>query len=255
MFETILYGLTIGAILYFFSIGLSLTFGTMHIINFAHGMVYALGVYVFIAILRIVDSFGLSLVLAVAALVPVAWLIERFVIRRLYGASLDYAMIATYALLLMGTDLIKLIWGGIPQPVSDPIGRSWADGWSAGKADRICSIRLAGRDIRRALRTVKHEEPMYRIQHLMLLRCGNGAVNGIDQLADIAGPGIGLQGLEKFRRNAFFIHEQGPLVCLQNQPVAVVVRAGKRAFAVPKEHAFNQVFRECGTIEHHERTR
>lgn len=124
MFETILYGLTIGAILYFFSIGLSLTFGTMHIINFAHGMVYALGVYVFIAMLKVVSSFVLSLVLAVAALVPVAWLIERFVIRRLYGASLDYAMIATYALLLMGTDLIKLIWGGTPQPVSDPIGRT-----------------------------------------------------------------------------------------------------------------------------------
>jgi branched-subunit amino acid ABC-type transport system permease component len=126
MLETILYGFTIGAILYFFSIGLSLTFGTMHIINFAHGMVYALGVYVFITVLRIVDSFVLGLVLAVIALVPVAWLIERFVIRRLYGASLDYAMVATYALLLMGTDLIKLIWGGTPQPVSDPIGRTAA---------------------------------------------------------------------------------------------------------------------------------
>jgi branched-subunit amino acid ABC-type transport system permease component len=124
MLETILYGFTIGAILYFFSIGLSLTFGTMHIINFAHGMVYALGVYVFIACLKIVDSFILSLLFAVLALLPVAWLIERFIIRRLYGASLDYAMIATYALLLMGTDLIKLVWGGTPQPVSDPIGRT-----------------------------------------------------------------------------------------------------------------------------------
>jgi len=122
MIETILYGLTIGAILYFFSIGLSLTFGTMHIINFAHGMVYTLGVYVFIATLKWVDSFILSLMFAVLALIPVAWLIERFVIRRLYGASLDYAMIATYALLLIGTDLIKLVWGGTPQPVSDPIG-------------------------------------------------------------------------------------------------------------------------------------
>ena len=122
MLETILYGFTIGAILYFFSIGLSLTFGTMHIINFAHGMIYTLGVYVFIATLNMIDSFILSLIVAVLALVPVAWLIERFVIRRLYGASLDYAMIATYAMLLIGTDLIKLIWGGTPQPVSDPIG-------------------------------------------------------------------------------------------------------------------------------------
>ncbi len=39
VFETLIYGLTIGAILYFFSIGLSITFGTMQIVNFAHGMV------------------------------------------------------------------------------------------------------------------------------------------------------------------------------------------------------------------------
>lgn len=124
MLETILYGLTIGAILYFFSIGLSLTFGTMHIINFAHGMVYTLGVYVFIATLKLIDSFVLSLIFSMLALIPIAWGIERYIIRRLYGASLDYAMIATYALLLIGTDLIKLIWGGTPQPVSDPIGRT-----------------------------------------------------------------------------------------------------------------------------------
>jgi branched-chain amino acid transport system permease protein len=126
MIETIIYGFTIGAILYLFSIGLSLTFGTMHIINFAHGMVYAMGVYAFIAALRIFDSFLMAMLLAVVALLPIAWLIERFVIRRLYGTSLDYAMVATYAVLLIGTDLIKLIWGTNPQPVSDPIGVSLA---------------------------------------------------------------------------------------------------------------------------------
>jgi ABC-type branched-subunit amino acid transport system permease subunit len=53
MFDTLLYGVTIGAILYFFSIGLSITFGTMHIVNFAHGMVYSLGVYLFITFLPV----------------------------------------------------------------------------------------------------------------------------------------------------------------------------------------------------------
>jgi len=47
---------------------------------------------------------------------------ERFVIRRLYGESLDYAMIATYAMLLIGTDAIKWIWGNTPLPVTDPLG-------------------------------------------------------------------------------------------------------------------------------------
>ena len=122
MLETLIYGLTIGAILYFFSIGLSITFGTMQIVNFAHGMVYSVGVYLFITFLALFGKvFPLALVLAVAAMLPVAFVIERLVIRRLYGESLDYAIIATYAVLLIGADLIKWVWGAQPQPISDPL--------------------------------------------------------------------------------------------------------------------------------------
>ena len=126
MIQTLLYGLTIGAILYFFAIGLSITFGTMQIINFAHAMVYALGVYFLITFMPLVqDIFPLATLCAIVAVIPVAYLMERFVIRRLYGESLDYAMIATYALLLIGTDVIKAVWGNTPQPISDPIGVSF----------------------------------------------------------------------------------------------------------------------------------
>jgi branched-chain amino acid transport system permease protein len=125
MIATIIYGFTVGAILYFFSIGLSLTFGTMHVINFAHGMVYAMGVYLFITFLPwMQNTFALALLLSLAAMIPVAWVIERYIVRRLYGEGLDYAMIATYAILLIGTDIIKMVWGGNPQPVNDPIGVS-----------------------------------------------------------------------------------------------------------------------------------
>jgi branched-subunit amino acid ABC-type transport system permease component len=122
MVATIIYGFTVGAILYFFSIGLSLTFGAMRIINFAHAMVYAMGVYLFIAFLAwLQNMFALALLCSLAAMIPVAWAIERLVIRRLYGEGLDYAMIATYGVLLIGTDIIKLVWGGNPQPVNEPI--------------------------------------------------------------------------------------------------------------------------------------
>jgi branched-chain amino acid transport system permease protein len=132
MFETILYGFTIGAVLYLFSIGLSLTFGTMHIINFAHALVYSLGVYLFIAF-RGSGPFGYlpAFLAAIVVMLPVAWAIERFVIRKLYGERLDYAIIATYALLLIGTDLIKLGWGSLPQPVSVPLGIT-IDIWGVG---------------------------------------------------------------------------------------------------------------------------
>jgi branched-subunit amino acid ABC-type transport system permease component len=124
MIGTIIYGLTIGGILYIISIGLSLTFGTMRIVNFAHAVVYALGAYLLIAVLRTTGmGFLPAACVAVLAVLPVAYGIEAYVIRRLYGESLDYAIIATYAVLLIGVDLLKWIWGANPIPLSDPIGR------------------------------------------------------------------------------------------------------------------------------------
>ena len=123
MFEVIAYGLTIGGILYIVSIGFSLTFGSMKIVNFAHGLVYAVGAYALFALLPVAKgNFVIAAVLAILASLPVSYVIEKFVIRRLYGKSIDYAIIASYAVLLIGVDLIKWIWGASPVPVSDPVG-------------------------------------------------------------------------------------------------------------------------------------
>ena len=61
-------------------------------------------------------------VLAILAVIPVSYLMERFIIRRLYGESLDYTFIATFAITLIGVDTIKWIWGVNPYPLSDPLG-------------------------------------------------------------------------------------------------------------------------------------
>jgi len=123
MLYTVLYGFSIGAILYFISIGLSLTFGTMRVINFAHTLTYCIGVYMLITFTPLLKgNFIPSAALAILVVIPISYLIERFVIRRLYGESLDYTFIATFAITLMGVDSIKWIWGVIPHPFSDPIG-------------------------------------------------------------------------------------------------------------------------------------
>lgn len=120
---TILYGFTIGAILYFISIGLSLTFGTMRVINFAHTLTYCIGVYMLITFISLFKgNFFPSAILAILVVIPISYLIERFIIRRLYGESLDYTFIATFAITLIGVDTIKWIWGVNPLPLSDPIG-------------------------------------------------------------------------------------------------------------------------------------
>jgi branched-chain amino acid transport system permease protein len=123
MLLTILYGFSIGAILYFISIGLSLTFGTMRVINFAHTLTYSIGVYVLITCIPwMKGSFIPAAILAILAVIPISYVIERFVIRRLYGESLDYTFIATFAVTLMGVDTIKWIWGVNPLPLSAPLG-------------------------------------------------------------------------------------------------------------------------------------
>jgi len=123
MIYTILYGFTIGAILYFISIGLSLTFGTMRVINFAHTLTYTIGVYFLVTLIALFKGyFIIAAVIAVIAVIPIGYVIERFIIRRLYGESLDYTFIATFAVALIGVDLIKWIWGVNPYPLSDPVG-------------------------------------------------------------------------------------------------------------------------------------
>ena len=82
--NTIAYGLTIGGILYIISIGLSLTFGTMRIVNFAHPIAYTLGAYFLITILPLVQAkFFLGAAISVLAVIPIGYLIERIVVRKL----------------------------------------------------------------------------------------------------------------------------------------------------------------------------
>ena len=125
MISTVIYGLTIGGILYIISIGLSLTFGSMRIVNFAHGMIYTTSAYILIAVLPVLRyNFTEGVLIAILVVIPLSFVIEKYIIRRLYGESIDYAIIATYAVLLIGVDLVKWIWGTSPIPLSDPVGKS-----------------------------------------------------------------------------------------------------------------------------------
>ncbi len=129
MLLTIFYGFSIGAILYFISIGLSLTFGTMRVVNFAHTLTYSIGVYVLITCLPWMKGhFIPAAIIAILAVIPISYVIERYVIRRLYGESLDYTFIATFAITLMGVDSIKWVWGVNPLPLSAPLG-TYIDFW------------------------------------------------------------------------------------------------------------------------------
>jgi branched-chain amino acid transport system permease protein len=104
-------GLVLGGILVLLAIGLSLIFGLMTVVNFAHGSLYMLGAYFGFFILAKTGSFWAALVIAPILVGIVGLTIERFLMRPLYGRSPDDALLLTFGLSFVLIELVKIVWG------------------------------------------------------------------------------------------------------------------------------------------------
>ena len=115
-------GLIFAAWLFLISSGLTLVYGVLRILNLAHGSFYALGAYTAAwLVLRVMRQgtwpYGSYLLLLGAALAVgllIGPLVERGILRWLYGRDPAVPLLATYALFLILEDVIKLIWGVNP---------------------------------------------------------------------------------------------------------------------------------------------
>jgi branched-chain amino acid transport system permease protein len=118
--------------------GLTLVFGTLHILNFSHGGFFMIGAYAAYSLAQAIGtstSTALYLFgsLAAGMLVAVLGLIvDRIVLRRLAGVEDAYVLIATYALLLVCEGATKLVWGLKYQSVMPPEALDGA--WVMGQA-------------------------------------------------------------------------------------------------------------------------
>jgi branched-chain amino acid transport system permease protein len=99
------------ALLFFLGVGLTLIFGIMRIVNFAHGTFYMLGAFVGYSVARLTGSFWLALVLAPLAVGIVGALFELGILRRLYRRDESAFLMVTFGLALVLTELIRLGWG------------------------------------------------------------------------------------------------------------------------------------------------
>jgi len=113
-------GLVLGGILVLLAIGLSLIFGLMTVVNFAHGSLYMLGAYFGVFLLGLTKSFWVALVLAPLMAGVVGLLVERFLIRRLYGRGPDDPLLLTFGLSLVLVEAVKLVWGRIGLTLDPP---------------------------------------------------------------------------------------------------------------------------------------
>jgi branched-chain amino acid transport system permease protein len=99
------------ALLFFLGVGLTLIFGIMRIVNFAHGTFYMLGAFVGYSVARLTGSFWLALALAPLAVGIVGALFELGILRRLYRRDESAFLMVTFGLALVLTELIRLGWG------------------------------------------------------------------------------------------------------------------------------------------------
>ena len=109
------------AILFFIACGLTLIFGIMRIVNFAHGAIFMLGAYVGFTIVAVTGSFLLSLLLAPIVVGAVGMGFERIFLRPLYGRRDGGAyLLLTFGLAIVLSELIRIIWGTQPLAAGIP---------------------------------------------------------------------------------------------------------------------------------------
>jgi branched-chain amino acid transport system permease protein len=110
--HVILAGISAGMFIWLVASGLTLVFGVLRVLNFAHGSFYMLGAYVCYTVLKAMGgNFWLGLLLGPLIVALVGYAMERFLLRYVYHLELAYQLLLTFAMVLVFDDTVKMIWG------------------------------------------------------------------------------------------------------------------------------------------------
>ena len=122
--------------LFLLAAGLTLVFGIMDMINLAHGSLYMIGAYLMATFAEATGSFWLALPIALLATAIVGAALEISLLRKLYERDHLTQVLATFALILIANELVRIIWGnqslmlnappGLTGPVELPGGMQYA---------------------------------------------------------------------------------------------------------------------------------
>jgi branched-chain amino acid transport system permease protein len=105
-------GISTGMFIWLVASGLTLIFGVLRVLNFAHGSFYMLGAYVCLTVLKAMGgNFWLGLLLGPLVVGVVGYFMERFLLRYVYDLELPYQLLLTFAMVLVFDDSVKMIWG------------------------------------------------------------------------------------------------------------------------------------------------
>ncbi len=124
--EQALNGLQYGLMLFLLAAGLTLVFGIMDLINLAHGSLYMIGAFVAAALYQAIGLFLPSLLLAIVLTALIGLILERVLYYRLQRMSHLSQVLATFALILIANETIKILFGAQPLMISMPASLSGA---------------------------------------------------------------------------------------------------------------------------------
>jgi branched-chain amino acid transport system permease protein len=124
--EQSLNGLQFGLMLFLLAAGLTLVFGIMDMINLAHGSLYMLGAFLAATLVQATGSFAAGVLLAIPATAVLGMLLEMSVLRPLYARDHLSQVLATFALILILNEAVRIIWGpdmplSVPAALSGPV--------------------------------------------------------------------------------------------------------------------------------------
>ena len=120
----VLNGLGIGMIYFLLSVGLTLIFGLMRFVNFAHGAFYLVAAYMAFAITRSTGSIWIALVLAPLAVALLAVIVERVLLRHTYRMPHEVQILITFAVALFLQEMVIVVFGPLAQNVPVPAALS-----------------------------------------------------------------------------------------------------------------------------------
>ena len=113
-------GIALGTVYALLALGLSLIFGMLNVVNFAHGAFFMVGAFLGVYFLGLTGNFWLALVIAPLVTGGIGLFAERFLVRPLYGRGIDYPLLLTFGLSYVLIDVVRATFGIEGLPSSTP---------------------------------------------------------------------------------------------------------------------------------------
>lgn len=113
-------GIGIGMLYFLLAVGLSIVFGLLRFVNFAHGTFYLFGAYFCYQMTQWGMSFWVSLVVVPFVVGAIGWITEKLILRHVYAKPHEFHILITVGFALIAQEVVIMIWGPLGDSVAVP---------------------------------------------------------------------------------------------------------------------------------------